>query len=377
VEQVLSRCHGSLKSAAGMATCFVELRRTADDTTPEHVKLGADDCVQITLRDKTKKLLSVTGRGWHVFPYATPAKSEPIEGAALAKFRRLQRLLRAALLEPLYRFERATRQGPTVYALHLPRGETWRLELREVRSPEGEMLLLPYELSGPPGKVTFAEHRFHGVTNLPKKVELDEFGTRWIYLKLSGVTFAETVFADPTETNTPKPSIVQPEGFQADPPVGEVGLKTVAAKTALLLVDPGDWDARFRLLLKTGKELVSQGQCAADLDFLFDRGGKRYLAMPFEPAAEDEGGKVFEKQDHQRVLKIPVQRVAIVYPRNGSLASCEKAARKLLDAYVATNNLEPAGPMRIIPWVEIDKDLPTERQLNHLRIGFELPIAHR
>ena len=70
-------------------------------------------------------------------------------------------------------------------------------------------------------------------------------------------------------------------------------------------------------------------------------------------------GSGADAQQHgpaQTLAKTPVQRVAIVYPKRGSLSSCEKAARKLLDAFLAKHGLKPAGPLRIIPWVEIDEE---------------------
>jgi hypothetical protein len=373
VEQVLKRCHGILMSAEDMANSAIKLRRSADDTVPEQVKLGAEDCIKITLRDRTKKVLTATGHAWHVFPYETPVVCEPIEGKKLARFRRFQQLLRTALLEPLYKFEKAKRQGPNIYALTLPFGETWQLELREVKTPKGKIVLLPYELSGPPGKVVFGKHLHTGVTHLPKKVMLGEFGLRWFALELTGLTFGESVFADPRKARNKE--VIVPTRWSPDPPIGDVGFKTVAAKTALVLVDPGNWESRFELAKKNSAELGGQGQMGADeIDFLFDEGGKRYIAMVFTEAPKNIGGKPFVAKKHQRILKLPQQRVAIVYPKHGSLEACEKVAEKLLSAFIAENKLEVTGAMRITPWVFFDKALPSKRELNHLRIGFEIPV---
>jgi hypothetical protein len=94
-------------------------------------------------------------------------------------------------------------------------------------------------------------------------------------------------------------------------------------------------------------------------------------------ADPDTGGRPFAEKKGQRILRIAAHEAVLVYPPRGSVESCEKAARKLLDAFLAENNLTAAGPLRIIPWVEVDGRQLTERQQENLRIGFELPVEKR
>lgn len=375
IDALLDRCHGTLRGATEMANCSIKLRRTPDEANPWHVLIGSENSMRITLRDKRRKI-ETRGHAWLV-PSATEGGSPTeLKGEERTEFQRLQKLIRSLVLAPLYGPHKVTRQGPTVFAIIHPGGETWRLELDVFTPKDQPAVLLPAKLSGPGGTVTMHSYLHTGVTHWPKKVTLDSFGEHWFQMQLSGLVFNPSVFTTPGMKISQGKAKVRRDFAPASPPNQPV-LTDVPARSCLVVPDPGTWKARFAKLLENGKTLSEQGQQPADLDFFYVENNTRYLAMPFEMAEVRSGGKPFVVRKGQKIVHFPAQQIVQVYPDNGSMEACEAKARKLIDAFVAAEGLQAQGPLRAMPWIQVDRELPPARMLQHLRIGFELPVGKR
>ena len=320
--------------------------------------------------------IRLPGGGFHVTP-----DSEITEHTAKQESRldRLQTLLRATLLEPLYQASEVARQNPTTYHLVTKSGAKWKLVLRLARPPKGRAVFLPFTLTSVDSlSVKFVTHLHTGVTHLPRKVEYSGFGAHWFSLENSGIDYLPAAFTDPTKERDPTNTgiVITTAGAArlqrcGDPPE----ILDVPARTCLIAgKDPGDWDDRVALLNSQSKKLATQGQERVPdvYDFIYEEDGARYWAMPFQ--MRPVGGKPFVPRKGQKILRLLAQTVVKYFPKTGSLEKCEKAAAKVLRTYVEKNGLKVAGPLRISPWVSPVDGVPPPNVQNRMRVQFELPI---
>jgi hypothetical protein len=370
VDQLLLRCHNTLRGT--MDNSFLELTKAgAKDTDKVVLGMGPDRrpaYLRITHANGSTSILNGKHAGHYVRVRGADGLYERTEftGKEQKRLRDLNALLRAALLRPLYEARRVDRQGPNVYRLMLRGGETWRLEV----DPKAN---LPKSLTGPPGKVSFDEHKATGVTYLPKVVTLGALGRHHLNLVDSDYAFNNTYFQDPETPFQRLKEIRKVGAFTAEP--RKPTLQRVAGRLSLLLDDPGNWEERFGLLNKHARDLYRQGQASADLTFFYEEKGKRYMAIPFEPDI-DRGSQAFLRKKGQRIFRRPPQLVAVVVPPRGSEEAVVKAGRKMLTEFLVKKDLRAKGPLRVIPYVDPGDPAAGER-LEKLKIRLELPVGEK
>jgi len=368
VDQLLRRCHNTLRGSMGNA--FLELTKDgAKETDKVLLGRGANGkpgYLRITHAHSRTSILNERHAGRYVREADGRYTSIELTADQQKQLRDLNALLRAALLRPLYKATRVHRQGPNVYRLILKGGETWRLEV----DPKTN---LPRSLTGPPGKVTFLEHKATGVTFLPKLVILGSLGKHHLNLIDSGLAFNKPYFEDP---ETPLGRFKEIRKFTT--PAAESRkpvMQMLTGRNSLLLPDPGDWEKRIALVGTHARELYGQGQAGADLLFFYAEKGKRYMAIPFEPDI-DRGSKPFLRKKHQHVVRRPPQLVAVVYVE-GSEASAATAGRKALEDFLQKRKLRATGPLRVIPYVALERGAPGPAKLEKLKIRLELPVRKK
>ncbi|MCA8958567.1 MAG: hypothetical protein KDC87_20995 [Planctomycetes bacterium] len=371
VDAVLQRCHGILRSAEKMGNVHLTLGTRADDPEPQHITMSSAGGMRINYPDHSVDVCLPKGPRAESGAWRLVAgdAAKPHDAPAAARLRRLEAMLRAALLAPLYRVAKATRQGPNVFALVLPGGATWRLELHSVTPPKGPAVLLPKSLQNGADRIEFVTYRHTGITHLPDEVVLGELGKRWMFLRGSGFVFHERWFSDPfaPEHGKPGKELVQTDAPPV-PPDGTPALTTLAPATCLVFDDPGTWPLRFDAFDAHGRELGDLGQQAADLDFVFTEGGKRYVAMPFRMFSLP-----FVAQPQQKILRLPQQRTAIVFLTTGSLEECERRGATLLREFAAKQGLKAIGPMRARPYIQAEDRSTFDPE--KLRVRCELPVG--
>lgn len=371
VDRMLKRCHGPVKGS--MDNAYLELRKEGSKPTdkpadkPDKVLLGGTgkktDYLRITHPDSSTSILNGK-QVWRYLRSQHGYTKVKLTDAQKKDVRDLHGMLRACLLRPLYEAKTVRRQGPNVYQLILKDGETWRLEV----DPKTD---LPKSLTGPPGKVTFHEHKATGVSFMPKVVTLGRLGKHHMNLIDSGLIFNKPYFEDP---ETPLARFKATRRIAAprhDPRTPF--LQRLPGRNSLVLPDPGDWEERIALLGKNGRELYSQGQASADQLYFYKEKGKRYMAIPFEPDI-DRGSQPFLRKSHQHVVHRPPQLVAVIETR-GTEASAVTAGTKALDTFTKKHKLQVTGPMRVIPFVAPEKGVPDAKDLENLKVRLELPVA--
>ena len=350
-----------------MANSYLTLGLREDDPSPDQIILSSNRRLRITHSDGRIEIRLPDG-AWRVI---RGVGAREIEGDALVQLDRLQTYLRAALLEPLYTADTVHLVEPGRYSLKTADG-TWELTLRQVET-EDSLVFLPDTLSDAEGKLQFVSYLSTGITNLPREVLFEGIGSRWFILNLSDVAYDNNVFTDPeAEIDTDRKPVVLTTNVPSRGPTGVAVLRDFPPARALVFEDPGTWEERIAALNRHGKQLASQGQESADLDFFFDRDGKRFLAMPFE--MNRERGAPFIALENQQVERLPAQRVVVVYPRAGTLAECEERAAAFLEAFVEEHQLEVIGPLRIIPEIDPRMGMPPAEFLQLLSVRFELPV---
>jgi hypothetical protein len=365
VDRMLERCHGPVRGS--MENAYLEMTKEGSKHT-DKVLLGGTkkkpDYLRITHPDGSTSILN----GKHAGRYnrGTDGRYTKVTLTDDQKkdLKDLHALLRTSLLGPLYEAKKVERQGPNVYRLILDGGETWRLEV----DPKTD---LPRSLTGPPGKVTFDEHKATGVTFLPKEVTLGRFGKHHLNLLDSGLVFNKPYFEDP-ETPLARFKETRKLGAAPSDPRTPV-LQKLPGRNSLVLPDPGDWEKRIALLGKNGRELYSQGQASADQLYFYEEKGKRYMAIPFEPDI-DRGSQPFLRRKHQDVIYRPPQMVAAVVTR-GTERGAIAAGSKALDNFVKEQKLVTTGPLRVIPFVAPENGVPEAKELENLKVRLELPVA--
>ena len=367
IAQVIDAGHGFLAGREKMANAHVTLGLREDDPSPDQIILGSNRRMRITHGDGRIEIRLPEG-AWRVIRGVGTRK---IEGEALDSLDRLQTYLRATLLEPLYAADAVSVVEPDRFSLQTAEG-TWELTLRLVETADS-LVFLPDTLSDAGGELKFVSYLSTGVTNQPREVLFEGFGSRWFVLHNSDVVYEENIFTDPEAAISAEPvPVVLTTSSLSRGPTGVAVLKESPQGRALVFEDPGTWEERIASLNRNGKQLGAQGQESADLDFFFDRDGKRYLAMPFEMGRA--GGAPFVALEKQQIERFPAQKVVVVYPVAGTLAQCEERAAVLLDAFVDEQGLQVIGPLRIIPEIAPSNGVPAEDHLQRLSVRFELPV---
>ncbi len=352
-----------------MDNSFLELTKDGSKETDKILlgkgPKGKPDYLRITHPDSSTSILNEKHAGRYVRHDGRYASSE-LTADQQKQLKNLNVLLRAALLRPLYEATRVHRQGPHVYRLILKGGETWRLEV----DPKTK---LPKSLTGPPGKVSFDEHKATGVTFLPKVVTLGALGKHHLNLIDSGLAFNQPYFEDP---ETPLGRFKDLRKFTdpaAEPRTPT--LQRLRGRNSLLLPDPGGWKKRVALVGIHARELYAQGQAGADLLFFYEEKGKRYMAIPFEPDI-DRGSQPFLRKKHQIVVHRPPQLVAVVYVK-GSEASAAATGLKALEKFLEKQKLRDTGPLRVIPYVALENGAPDSAELKKLKVRLEFPVRKK
>jgi len=378
VDQLLRRCHNMLRGS--MDNAYLELRKEGAEV-PDKVLLGRGGTsgsggsssgdrgkpvyLRLTHPDSSTSILNDKHAGRYRRAAEGRYTQAKLTAAQQKQLRDLNALLRAALLRPLYEAQRVHRQGPRVYQLILEGGETWRLEV----DPENQ---LPKSLTGPPGKVSFVEHKATGVTFLPQVVTLGSLGTYHVNLIDSGLAFNKPYFEDPETPLTAFKELreVAVVGSEPRTPV----LQTLPGRVSLLLEDPGDWEERIASSNTHGRELYAQGQIGTDLMFFYQEAGKRYMAIPFEPD-EERRSQPFLRKKHQKVVRRPPQQLVAVVCVDGSEKGAAATGMKILQQFLAKQKLRASGPLRVIPYVLPENGVPDARKLEHLTVRLELPVG--
>ena len=275
--------------------------------------------------------------------------------------------LRAVTLEPLTTCKKATRQGPTVLALHLENGETWRLE----HDPATKA---PVRLSGPECDVAFLDFVESAVTRIPKTVASKELGERTIKIEDAAVLFDELVFDDlGTRVNAlqKQPRAERTVGSERKPRKPQ--LQSVATDLVLVVADPGDWKARVATVWKEMKTLREQGQDSAGLPLFFAEDGQARIGIPFRPDAER--GTPFTQRPQQIVLRRAAHQVAALHLDKSSLEDAVAKGTEVLEAFLRERGLRATGPIRAIPYVaSFSSESESGQDYKKIEVRLEIPI---
>jgi hypothetical protein len=227
------------------------------------------------------------------------------EGEALLLAERWRGFLRAVCLEPLAACAKATRQGPTVLALQLEGGETWRLHYDPER-------MLPVSLIGPTCEVAFLSFTTTGTTNMPRRVRSTELGEREVRFENVDMSFDDLVFQDfgtrvgALRKKAPDRVI----GREAKPK--KPTLQQVRSDLLLVVDDPGTWPERIKLVVKEMEGLRKLGQASAGLPLFFTEKGSARIGIPFLPDAES-GSPPFADKGGQRVVRRTTHTVVALH----------------------------------------------------------------
>lgn len=372
IAALVATCHGVLQGQAKMTSALLHLRHNKNDDLPEQVILWTEDRMRIVRRNRQVDIRLAQG-AWRLTPHASAVE----HGAdKIEKLDRLQSLLRAALLEPLYRAKKVALQGPSVYALTLADGTTWQLEVRSFKPTHGDAVFLPWKLKGPAGELTWHRYLHTGVTHLPDRMGLGEFGERLLSLEASDLTLDESWFSDPLNPDYVTPGRSETFVRDTNPGVkrqpGKPRIGYTRASRSIVLADPGTWTERAALVNQHARRLYAQGQEGDDLEFLFERDGVRCYAIPFTMRRDD--GCPFVPDKDQEVLRLPRQRAVILRTSPLKIAEARATAGVILEQYVATNKLKVAGPLRIRPFIEMDQLIQGKLVVEEVEVQFELPI---
>jgi len=372
ITTLVETCHGVLQGEAKMTSALLNLRHGEDDDLPEQVILWTEGRMRIVRRNRQVDIRLPQG-AWHLTPHASALEHE---SSKIEQLDRLQSLLRAALLEPLYRAKNVVQVGPSAYDLTLTDGTVWKLQVQSFKPAQGDAVFLPWKLAGPAGRLTWHSYLHTGVTHLPKEMELGEFGKRLVSLEASNLTLDDGWFSDPLN-----PDYVTPDNKQAVLRDGNPGaghqpgkprIDYTRASRSIVIKDPGTWTERAALVNQEARRLYAQGQEGDDLEFLFERDGTACYAIPF--TMRRDGGRPFVPEQGQDVLRLPRQRAVILRTSPMEIAAAKATARTILDKFVKTNGLEVAGPLRIRPFIEMDQVIQGKLTVEEVEVQFELPI---
>ena len=371
IATLLKECHGVLQGEARMASSLLNMRHSEHDDLPEQVILWTQDRMRIVRRNRQIDIRLPQG-AWRLTPHASAAEHSPEKTSRLD---RLQSLLRAALLEPLYRTQTATRVSPSLYQLTLADGAVWELEVRAFQPKQGRAVFLPWRLKGPPGSVVWHRYLHTGVTHLPEKMGLGEFGDRFVSLEASDLTLDEGWFSDPLS-----PGFTTPNGrgstiSEASTDVGSRDIPWIGftrASRSVVIKDPGSWPERATRVNKEARRLFGQGQEGDDLEFLFEQDGVAYYAIPF--MMRRDGGRPFVAEPDQVILRLPRQRAVLLRTSARNIAEARASALAILDKFVKANKLEASGPLRTRPFVEMERLIQGELAIEEVEVQLELPI---
>lgn len=358
---LLQRWHGPLQGT--LDDLLVEVRRDGRGGARTRIATSGGR-LRAERPDGSVDLLHGDG-AWRCPPGSPPQRLDADGRAALQA---LRTLIAGAYLLPLYGARSVTRQGPTVFAVEAADGSTWRLEIEPVQQ-------LPHSMTGPAGVIGFQSFFSTGVSQLPAKVELGVLGAQHLTLVASDVLFEPFVFHDPGADPTASPArakrTISPA---ADDRPAEPAVRDVPGTLFLRLDDPGDWEGRSAAIVAAGTVLGEQGQFGAGLPFLYEEQGQHCIGLPFEPDA-GQGNPPFVARDGQRVERRPNHRAVVVYRSGQPFAAASAAATSDVLAFAAKARLQPAGPVRILPFFNWGEAAPTAAQLDRMGVQAELPVT--
>jgi hypothetical protein len=366
IDAVLDHHQGALRGT--FAHAVVELR-PAEADPPVQALLALPDRLRLDWPDGHTEVL-VEGAGWRC------AGREPavrLAGEELKALQQMRHHLRALTLAPLGEAERVERAGPGVFALVLPGGETWRLEVNEAS-------LQIEELRGPAGAVRFTTFLSTGVTVLPRTVELPGLGTRWVSFRATDLTVLHPgLFADPTLllrdlSDRPRATRTTALRNPAEQPAAPE-LQDIDGRMFLAHPDPGSWEERRRIILRDGAALDAKGQAPGGLPTYRLAEGHTELLIPFRPDPE-RGHPPFVSGPDDVVRHLPAHRAAVVAPPPGPWDEALERGRAMLAKYLQDNDLVTDGDLLCIPFLEVER-VPDAKQREHLPLRLEQPVRQR
>lgn len=364
VRAIRARCLGPFQDKLAAAVVRIDLERGAGTA---RAALDLPRRLRLELLAGTEPATTLLWRDDKTFVSRGQAAPKPVTGDDATLAAQWRAFLRAVTLEPLATCKRATRQGPTVLALHLENGETWRLEHDAVK-------LAPLSLTGPDCEVGFVGFFESAVTRIPQKVVSKELGPRTLKVEDADVRFDEHVFDDlgtRVDAQKPRPGAERKVGGEARPRKPQ--LQSVAADLLLLVDDPGAWDARVALVLREMTTLREQGQDSAGLPLFFTKDGKARIGVPFRP--DSERNVPFVQKPTQVVERRATHVVAALHVENTSLEDAIAKGQPQLDAFLTERKLTAKGPLRAIPYVRsFSSEAGTAQDYTKIGVRLEVPI---
>lgn len=370
VEALLQTCHGPRKGRETMGRVLLELGPAGAEDLGEQAILASGRRMRYQHADGEVEIATPTAH-WRA---VASTGLHQLEGEAAAQLDRRHGLLRACVLAPLYRAVQIE-AGAAPGTLRLRRGKAiWELHTRGLRRKDGSAVLVPDRLQGPAGAVRFLEYFDSGAMLIPSLVELAGFGTLRMRIKATDLVFDPRVFDDPLGSHGVEQKHSRRRPGDTRPPDGNVVLRYVPPRQIMIVEDDSaDWPARIRLMNEAPRILGKQGQEAADLNYLYEDGGKRYIGFPFQPY-----DKPFVALPEQRILRRDEQKVLVLYARPGPAYAARVAtAREALEKALRDKDLRASGPLRVIPYLDEAqgrKVLPDPGALDQMPLRLELPV---
>ena len=364
VQAILARSQGPFQNK--LAAAVVRIDR---ETPPETCRAALDFPRRMRLEQHgaDQSTTTLLWRDDKVFVARGTGAAALVEGEDALRAGQWRALLRAVTLEPLATCKRATRQGPTVLALFLANGETWRLEHDPERSA-------PVTLSGPDCEVRFVTFAESAVTRMPKTIVSKEFGERTIKVEDAAVTFDEHVFDDlGTRVDATKRTVAGERKVGGEARPRKPQLQSVAADLLLLVDDPGAWEARLALVWREMTVLREQGQDSAGLPLFFTVDGKARIGIPFRP--DTERNIPFVQKPGQLVERRASHVVAALHLDKTSLPGALVHGGAVLEAFLAERQLQAKGPIRAIPYVKgFSSESGSPQDYAKIDVRLEIPI---
>lgn len=359
IDAVLTHHHGPLRGK--LDKVLLELR-PEPEAAPTQALLSLPDRLRVDRSDRDIELL-IEGIGWSCDGRKPAVR---LQGDALARLRQLRHHLRALVLAPLYEAKKVERQSHGVLSLVLPGGETWRLELDEAT-------LELENLRGPAGVVRFKSFLNTGVTVLPAVVVLPEDRVRHLKFRANPSLLHPRLFSDPSLPLPGEPIKRGPirqrtvDNPNERPPVAE--LQEIERRMYLAHRDPGTWNERTTVIIRSGNALGRKGQAADGLpSYRFAADGPQLL-IPFKPD-ESRGHEPYLRGPKDVILHVPGHSAVVVAPAPGTWDDVIERGRKEILAFLRSKKLEADGPMIAIPFVDAG-EIPSARDLRRLRIRLE------
>ncbi|MEM7204780.1 MAG: hypothetical protein AAF628_31275 [Planctomycetota bacterium] len=365
LEAVLERHHGPLRGTFDRVV--LELRETPE---AKPVRIAAELPDQLRVDRPGRRVdLWVKGDGWLC---QSGAAASRLQGDGLAELAALRQCVRALTLDPLVRADQVREMGPGIFALVMPGGETWRLELDAAQDHVRE-------LRGPAGAVTFVEFLRTGVTTLPRLVDLPGIGKRHVKFAATDLWLSPAVFRDPFVSVDATRKATKPHRQTVIAPTRELPkhaeIQELPAKSFLVLEDPGDWQERAAAVTAAGNTLGARGQMPDGLPTYLTDGTRRLLLIPFRP--DPNGGhQPFVRGPKETLRHDPPREVAVVAPPADTWDRALAEGRRRLAELIASEGRKADGPLHVTPFIE--PTMPPDAGLRKaLQLRLEQPLRDR